>query len=169
MKRIILTIVFAVALFLCAPRANAAAPCGSGVICFDVVGTLSNANQATSSPVIMYTAPSGGSGARINAVMAYGVSPGSYSATSLWIVHSSVDYLLMENSIPVVAAEVNAANFLTANGTFSALTGLPVDENGNPFIFLSAGDSIALSNNAGITSSGAQSGVYYFHIIGESF
>jgi hypothetical protein len=154
--------------------ANCGASSGASgyVVCFTAVGTLSNANQSTSSPVVMYTAPSGGNGARISAILALGaVSSGSGAGTAVWLMHNSTDYSLINTSVPIASGGYSApANMLLVNGSAAATFTTPlVDENGDPFIYLSAGDSIAISNNVGIPSSGSTSGTYYFYIIGQSY
>ena len=154
--------------------ANCGASSGASgyVVCFTAVGTLSNANQSTSSPVVMYTAPSGGNGARISAISMLGaLASASASGTSIWIVHNGVDYLIVSSSAPVTNSGYKSpVNMLLLDGVGATtfVTSL-VDENGDPFIYLSAGDSIAASNNTGIPSSGSTSGTYYFYIIGQAY
>jgi hypothetical protein len=95
----------------------------------------------------------------------------SASGTSIWIVHNGVDYLIVSSSAPVTNSGYKSpVNMLLLDGVGATtfVTSL-VDENGDPFIYLSAGDSIAASNNTGIPSSGSTSGTYYFYIIGQAY
>lgn len=161
-----------IALFTCLSMTAHAGTCGSGVTCGSVVLQMTNANASTAGTILpLYTAPSGGNGAKIIAVLgSTTITAGSSSsAYNIYITHGSVSTALNQGSL-YPGGTGQALNMLTqAFAATYAEPAWPVDENGNVFIFLAPGDTLAISNYVGITSSGSTGGVSTFTAFYQSY
>jgi hypothetical protein len=169
LRKALLIIAFA-ALSGLSPLARAGT-CGSGVVCFDAPLALTNANASTPTPIIAYTAPAAGSGSKITAIISdvVGVSNGAQSALQVYVVHGGTTYLIFTTSLSV-QTNVNSSNILAyGNSGVSPVTDLNTDENGNSFIMVQPGDSLAIGLEYGIPASGSYSGTYYVHVIGQQY
>ncbi len=74
----------------------------------------------------------------INAVDAGADTP----TVKLWVTRSAVDYLLVST---VVAVSSGANGTTAAKDLFTLLPGLPVDNDGQPYLFLESGDVLKAS------------------------
>ena len=145
--------------------------CGSGVQCLDAVTALSNANASSAQTFVpIYTAPITGNGAKIVAIFNY--STAVSGATALFgfdVRHNGIPYNLM--SAYGSASALGAFNLLVAGAASPPppLPNLPSDENGNPFILLSPGDTFEVVNAYAIPPSGDTSGTWYFHVMLQQY
>ena len=146
---------------------------GNGVSVTSAMGLLNNANQASPSPVTMYTAPSSGGGAKIMGIFGFTTAT-AYSAIvhNVYIIHGGVSYLvyIAEPTASLYCTGMNNTMLFTCNMASIILTSQwTLDENGQPYFILGAGDSIAIQNNSGIPAGGASSGNYYWKIQAQQF
>lgn len=73
----------------------------------------------------------------------------------LYMTISSTNYLLIQVQIPITAGQVNTTppvNLLAGGITPGSFPGLPVDGNGNPYIYLPAGATLSVNTPVALTS-----------------
>lgn len=157
-----------IAIFTASP-AFAGNLCGGGVICIEQNTVFNHANAAVPPTTFtIFTCNSTANGCLVPAVMIYGNMSGAVNdAIVIAIVQGGISNFVV-SSLPQPFTSLNAL-VNDANAPPAPLSNAPVDGNGNPVLFLSAGASLTATNTVGITASGIQSGTMNIMVYAQQF
>ena len=145
---------------LVSTKLKASNACPTNAICTEGIYQFTSTDSTT--PVTLYTATASGvavtGGAKILGVYVATATSGAVPYVQLYKKHGGTSYLLTTVYIgsiigqgPGGAASPNL--LLNSLGTPSTLfLSLPVDDNGNPFILMAAGDSLQGAMQTALTS-----------------
>ncbi len=154
-------------LFIASP-ALAGNLCGGGIICQAINTQFTHANAPVSTTLTIFTCNSTTIGCLVPAVFLYGNMTGAVNNT---VTVSMVQGGISARMLSAYPQPFTALNILVndANAFPLPLPNPPVDGNGNPIVFMSAGSSLTLTTSIGITASGAQSGTFDVIVYAQQF
>ena len=92
----------------------------------------------------------GGNGTKCNSLWATNTDASNAYLTQVWLTRSSTNYLLGTVNVPLSSGNTAAAPSVNI---LSGITGLPLDSDGNPYLFLQSGDVLAVSATTQVASS----------------
>ena len=109
--------------------------------------TWTNADSADTKKTV---ATAGTNGAKITAIVATS-SDTSDRVAQLWITRSAVSYLLASVNIPDLSG-FNGTDVTVDLKNSTSLPGLPVDNDGQTYLFLESGDTLQVSFTTQVTA-----------------
>jgi hypothetical protein len=106
--------------------------------------------HAQSANTLVTVATAGTNGSKVNSVWATNTDPANAYLTQVWLTRSGTNFLLGTVNVPVSAGNTAAAPSVNI---FGGITGLPLDSDGNPYVYLQSGDVLAVSATTQVASS----------------